>query len=835
MVHFRFALRTMFKTPFVTICVILSIALGIGANTAVFSIFEQVLLRPLPVQEPDRLVNLSAPGPKRGSSALNGAVGNSDEVFSYPMFRDLERVQTVFTGIAAHRQFRANLASRGLTLNTKGVFVSGSYFSVLGVRPALGRLLGPTDDHSIGGSHVVVLSHDFWNTRFGGNPGVLNRTMMVNGQVMTIVGVTQRGFNGTTVGTYPQVFVPITMRGILSSPGSAFDNRRHYWAYLFARLKPGISVEQASAAINGQFHAIVNEIEAPLQQGLSEKAMAQFIATPLILRDGSRGQNTISKGEAKTWLNILFGITAFVLIIACANVANLLLARGATRAAEISLRLSLGASRRQVVLQLFEESCLLALIAGCVGILIAQWTLDLIALLFPVELLRSTPFSLSLPAFLFAAVLAFITSLIFGLYPAIHSTRLNLIIPLKANAAQLSNAKSTARFRNALVCAQIALSLSLLAAAGLFTKSLFNINRENLGMKIDNVITFRVSPLLNSYSHQRSLQLYERMEDELAALPGVTGVTSSSIMLLNRDRDLSSVVVEGYTAGPDTDMTSLYHKIGSSYFSTLGIPLLSGREFTRSDTAGARKVAIVNEAFADKFNLGRDIIGKHIGSTRHRPKSPDMEIVGVVQNSKFLEVTETVPPMYFYPYRQADEIRYLTFYVKTSLNPEQFLPNIRKLMTRVDPNLPVENLRTMPQQVRANISMNRNLSILSAAFACLATVLAVVGLYGVIAYMVTQRTREIGLRIAIGATQAQVRSLILRQVGLITIIGCMIGLALGLFFGRITQSMLFRLEGSDPVVFLGTLIIMTMVALIAGFIPAYRASKIDPMSSLRYE
>ncbi len=830
MINLKFALRMLFKTPFVTLIAIVSLSLGIGANAAIFSLFNQMLLRALPVRDPARLVNLSAPGPKPGSNSCNQA-GDCDQVFSYPMFRDLERVQDVFTGIAAHRRFSANLAARGQTLNGDGMLVSGSYFPVLGVRPALGRMLGPEDDRVIGESHVVVLSYAYWQTRFAGDPGVLNQPLIVNGQEMTIVGVSARGFDGTTLGAKPQVFVPITMRGFMEPFFKGLESRTNYWAYLFARLKPGVSLEQARTALNGQYHAIINDVEAPLQKGLSDQTMARFRAKPVILEEGARGQSLVS-GEAGTPLSLLLGVTGFVLVIACANVANLLLSRGAARSGEMAVRLSIGAGRWQLVSQLLTESCLLAVFAGGVSLLVARWTLDLIASLLPAEAVAMVQFGLDVPVVLFAGLLTLGTGLLFGLFPALHSTRPDLISSLKGQAGQPAGARSAARFRAALATAQIALSLALLVAAGLFLKSLFNVSRVNLGLKADNVITFSVSPLLNGYTPQRSSQLFERLEDELAALPGVSGVTSGMVPLLVGDNWGNSVSVEGFKAGPDTDTNSRYNEIGPAYFRTLGIPLISGREFTRSDAAAAPKVAVVNEAFVKKFNLGRDAVGKRIGD---RGKALDTEIIGLVQNAKYSQVKQEIPPQYFRPYRQDDQLGFLSFYVRTSLDPEQLLPTISKVVARLDPNLPVENLRTLPQQIRENVFLDRMISVLSAAFACLATLLAAVGLYGVLAYTVTQRTREIGLRMALGAAPARVRSMVLRQVAVMALIGGAAGIALAVALGRFAESLLYQLKGSDPAVLAISAVALTLVALGAGFIPAYRASQVDPMQALRYE
>ena len=827
----KFAFRTLFRTPFVTIVAIVSLALGIGANAAIYSLFNQLLLRPMPVQQPERLVNLSAPGPKHGSTSCNQA-GDCEHVFSYPMFRDLERVQTSFTGVAAHRLFGANLASRGQTLSGEGMLVSGSYFQVLGLRPALGRLIGPGDDRAIGESRVAVLSYAYWETRFGSSPDVLNEPLVVNGQSLTVIGVAPRGFEGTTLGSRPQVFVPITLRGTMSPGFDGFENRRTYWAYVFARLKPGVSLDQASVAINGPYSAILNDVELPLQEGMSDQTRARFKARTLELTDGARGQSSVSR-EARQPMTLLLCVTALVLVIACANIANLLLARAGARSSEMAVRLSIGANRWQLVRQLIAESLLLAAMGGLAGLLAAYWTLDLIASLLPAESAAMVPLALDMHVLVFAAALTVGTGLLFGLYPALHSTRPDLVPVLKGQAGQPSGTRAAARFRTSLATAQIALSMALLVSAGLFTKSLLNISRIDLGLKVDNLVTFGISPELNAYTPERSRVLFQRLEDELCAMPGVTGVTASLVPALAGSNWGTSVRVEGFTSGPDIDSGARYNEIGAGYFRTMGVPLLTGREFTRADSLQAPKVAVVNEAFARKFNLGRDAVGKRMSTDDE--ETLDIEIVGLVQDAKYAEVKDAVPPLFFRPYAQDDRIGAVSFYVRTSLDADQLLATIPKVVAQLDPNLPLENVRTMTQQVRENVFLDRFISVLSAAFACLATLLAAVGLYGVLAYTVAQRTREIGLRMALGAEPARVRSMVLKQVGVMTAVGGVIGLAGAVWLGRFAQSLLFDLQGHDPVVLAGSAALLTCVALAAGFIPAHRASRVDPMRALRYE
>ena len=832
MPNFKLAFRTLFKSPFVTLVAILSLALGIGANSAIFSLFDQLLLRPLPVLNPEELVNLAAPGPKPGQQSC-GQAGSCDEIFSYPMFRDLERVQTSFTGIAAHRTFGASLGYQGTSLSGEGLLVSGSYFPVLGLTPALGRLLTPEDDKTIGNHFLVVLSYDYWRNRFQLNPNVLNESLVINSQAMTIVGVAPRGFTGTTLGQNPDVFVPISMRGLMNPGFNGFENRRAYWAYVFGRVKPGVSMEQATVAINGPYRAIVNDVEAPLQKGMSEQTMARFKTKQITSEPGHRGQSSFDN-EARTPLIILLVVTGTVLLIACANIANLLLVRGAGRAAEMAVRLSIGANRRQLITQLMTESIMLAAFGAIAGLVVAKWTLDVIASIVPDDADAMFAFTLSPTMLLFAGGAAIITGIAFGLFPALHSTRPDLAGTLKNQAGQPGGAKAARRFRTTLATVQIAMSMALLVPAGLFAKSLFNVSRVDLGLKTDHMVLFSIAPELNGYNTERTRQLFARMEEELAAIPGVTAVAATMVPVLAGDNWGNSVVVEGFEAGPDTNTSASFNGVGPGYFKTMGIPLMSGREFTHADVFGAPKVAVVNQAFAKKFNLGENPIGKRFGLNGPNAK-PDIEIVGFVQDAKYSDVKREIPPQYFLPYKQEERLGFGNFYVRTATPPEQMLATIPVVMRQLDASLPLGDIKTMEQQIQENVTQDRIISTLSLAFALLATVLAAIGLYGVLAYTVAQRTREFGLRMALGADGGRVRGMVMQQVARMAVVGGVIGMIVAVAVGRLAQSILFELQGHDPVVLTLSTIVLGIVALGAGFIPALRASKIDPMNALRYE
>ena len=578
------AFRSLRRTPILSLAAVLSLALGIGANTAIFSFFNHALLKRLPVPHPEQLVTFTATGPKQGRTSSSSNVGGADAVFSYPLFRDLERGQQAFTGIAAHREVSANIAHGNRTSSEIALLVSGSYFPVLGVQPALGRLLTQDDDRTPGAHRVAVLSHAYWRSRFGEDPSILNETIFINGQPMTVVGVTPRGFQGTTATPEetPRVFLPLTMGGAIHA-GYDFESRREHWLYLFGRLKPGMTREAAQASINGLFSGILRDLELPQMKGAlqTDRGRAQFLARKVSLGDGARGEQP-NRGELIPVYTLMFSITGIVILIACANIANLLLARGVSRAPEFAVRLSLGASRAQLIAQLMIESCILAILGGAAGLFVARWIADVLRASRPSAGDTFLPFEIDAALLVFCFGLSLLTAVIFGMLPAIHSTRIHVTTMARSQGGVTAGASS--RLRSALVTAQIALALALLVVAGLFAKSLVNIGRIDLGMQISNVTTFRVSPALNGYSDERSRALYEQIVEGLSAVPGVTSVTESTIPLLEGSDASANVSVQGFEPAPDADVDANTTFIGPRFFGTLGIPLIAGREFTRADS-----------------------------------------------------------------------------------------------------------------------------------------------------------------------------------------------------------------------------------------------------------
>jgi putative ABC transport system permease protein len=827
----RQAARQLIHRPGFSAVVIAMLAIGIGATTAMFSMFHEVLLAELPVEHPEALVNFGAPGPKAGSTTCTMA-GGCEEIFSYPMFRDLEARQTVLSQLAGHYETFANLAYRDRTEATRAALVSGAYFEALRIRPALGRLLGREDDAQVGESALAVLSYDYWQRATGGDPDVIGRTIVVNGVPLTIVGVAANGFSGNVGGWVPSVFVPLTMRWRMETNVPRSDeDRLAYWIYLFGRLKPGVSIEQARASLNTLHSGILNEVEAPLNAALGPEALEKFRARQLTVEPGAHGQSLLRSAGGPPFA-MLLGVAAAVLAIVCVNVANLILARNATRSTEIAIRASIGASRLQLVRDLLVESAMLALFGGLASIPVAAATLRGVSLLLPWQIAGQFTLALSPSATAFAAAVSIGTVLLFGLLPALRTSFVDPGAAMKGQRGYAAGPRGTGRFGGKLAAVQITCSMVLLVFAGLFAQSLANLSRAKLGMNVDSLVTFTVSPRRNGYENARATQLFDTLERELAAQPGVTGVTSSMVPLLSFSEWGDNVKIDGQEAVPAANAHASMNFVGNGFFRTLGIPLLAGRTFTQADVNGAAAVAIVNESFVRKFRLEDGAIGKRFTLELVSPVKP-VEIVGVVADAKYASVRAENPPQFILP--RNENLGALTFYVRAALPPDEVMRTIRRVVGAADPNLPVSDFMTMDKVIESNLFTERLVAILAGAFAALATLLAAIGLYGVLAYGVAQRTRELGLRLALGATSGGLRSMVMWRVVKIALIAMPIGLALGVALGQAAKALLYGMSGYDPVVLGGAVAVLVGVVLAAGYLPARRASSVDPMEALRYE
>jgi predicted permease len=828
----RQALRQLGRRPGLSLLIIGMLALALGATTATYALYYETLVRPLPVASPEQLVNLGAPGPKYGGTSC-GFAGDCQHVFSYPMFRDLETRQTAFAGIAGHSEFTANVAFRDRAIAASGMLVSGGYFPLLGLRPALGRLLAPADEPRVGEAPVVVLSYAYWRDELGADPGVLGQTLTVNGQPLTIVGVAPAGFFGTVWGRRPRVFVPLSMRWLMEPTVPRSDETRTvYWIYAFVRLRPGARLDQAGASINALYSGILNEIEAPLNTGLPPAALEQFRRRTIVLEAGALGQSVLRSDQpVPTELTLLLGATALVLLIACANIANLLLARGVARSGEMALRSSLGASRGRLVAQLLLESGVLAAAGVVASVPVALLTLRGVLALSPGWVVDNLTIRIDRASLLFAAAAALATVVLFGLAPAVRATRANLASVIKGQAPQAVGGRGTARFRVALATAQIALSTLLLGLAGLFTQSLANVARVDLGMNVDSLVSFSIAPRLSGYSAERTTQLFDRIERELAAVPGVTSVASSGIRVIANETSTYGLSVDGFAHGAGVSTDASMNVVSPRFFETLGVPLLAGRDFTGADRLGASRTAIVNQAFVRKFRLGDAPLGKRF-ATGDKGEH-DIEIVGVAADAKYSSVKDEIPPQFFLPWRQDANVGRLSFYVRAAVDPATLLATLPRVIAGIDPNLPVDELSTLRRTVQENVFLDRLVAVLSAGFAALATLLAAIGLYGLLAYDVARRTRELGLRLALGAAPRALRTMVLRQVGLMAAIGIPVGLAAAVAVGRGAGALLYGLKGYDPAVFAVAVGILCVVVGAAAYLPARRAVGVAPMEALR--
>jgi predicted permease len=796
-----------------------------------FSMFHRLLVQPLPVPEPDRLVNLSAPGPKYGPS-MSGVIGDFDALFTYETFRDLEAEQTVFTGIAGHADFPATLTSAAQTSSGRGALVSGSYFSVLNLKPALGRLIQPQDEPRIGESAVVVLSYDYWRNRFAGDRAVLGRALTVNGHPLTIVGVAPEGFAGTARGYRPQVFVPLSLRWVMQPTMARGEEQRNaYWVYLFARLASGVTIAEASAALNVVHGRILREVESPLLTRLPDAERRRFEARQITFTPGARGQDAVATPIDRP-LKFLLGITGAVLLIVCFNVANLLLARGAARAGEMAIRASVGASRARLIRQLLTEAGVLALLGGMASLAMAFATLVVIGAVIPRRIGSGLPIDLSPTAVLFAAGATLGTLLLFGIAPAWAATGGRFGRLVKGQASHASSGRRMARLRAGLITAQIAFSLVLLVLAGLFARSLINVARVDLGIDVDSLVTFRVSPRQSGYGAEETNALYDRIEQALAARPEVDGVASAAIPLFADFTLGYQVSGPGFEWVPGTDNFSQSNAVSPGYVQTLSMTLRAGRDFAAGDRSGTQRVAIVNEAFVRRFGLGENVVGTHFSLPF---VIDDLEIVGLVADAKYDRVRADVQPQIFTPRAQSTDLPGLVYYVRGSTGADALIATIRRTVAEAAPTVPVESVATMQEQVNGSVYLDRMVTLLSASFAGLATLLAAIGLYGALAYNVAQRTHELGLRLALGAEPAHLRAMVLRQVGVMALAGGVVGVAVSLALGRATQALLFGLSGYDPLVLGAATLVLGAVVLVASYLPARRASSTVPIEALRYQ
>jgi predicted permease len=827
----RYGLRMLAKNPGFTFVAILTLALGIGANTAIFSILNQVLLRKLPVKHPEELVLLKSPGPKTGHVWSDG---DDAEIFSYPLYKGLAKNTSVFDGVIARYPFPASIASHGQTDLGSGELVSGNYFQTLGVGAALGRVLTPEDDQVPGGHPVVVLSHGYWMQHFGGEAGALNKTILVNNTEMTIVGVAQAGFTGVQVGQTPGMFVPLMMKGQMTPNRNGLDDWNDFWLAVLARRKAGVSVEQAQAGINTEYRPLLDQQLATIQRW-DEKKRDLFLKKKIVLSSGAQGRITLQRDSGPA-LIALFAMVALVLLIACTNVANLLLAQGTTRQREFAIRTAMGASRGRMIRQLMAESFLCALAGGALGLVVGTWLMNILT-----QAVVSEGGARGITSKVDGSVLGFaigatvLSGLLFGLLPAWRVTRTTISQMLKDQGSTTSAGPTHVRFRKVLVAGQVAFTLLLLAGASLFTRTLWNLRNQNLGLKTENVITFSIAPDLNGYDTPKTVALVDHLRERVAGLPGVQAVGTSEIPVLTGTDMGANVTIEGRENLDSDDQHNNFDAVSPNYFSTFGVPLLSGREFNAGDTATSLKVGIINEAMAKSFFPKRNPIGVHFALGGGHDVKPNIEIVGVVKTAKEAHVRDEERPYFYLPYSQFGKLNGMSFYVRTQQDPLLLANELRAAVREEDANLPVYELKTVQRVVDEDLFAERMIAGLSASFGCLAALLAALGIYGVLAYLVVQRTREIGIRVALGAEAKDVRKLIYGEVGFMVLAGAVVGLPAAYGLARLSETLLFGVHAGDLPVYAASLAIICAVAIAACYIPSRRATRIDPMVALRYE
>jgi predicted permease len=828
----RYALRILRKNPAFTAVAVLTLALGIGANTAIFSLINAVLLKSLAVQDPQQLVIVSDP-----AMANSRSIGTPrTDIYSYPLYRDLRDGNNVFSGMAASGQeHRVAVEAPGSGVVTEDAtvnLVSGSYFSVLGVSPFRGRSLVPEDDRAKSSNPVAVVSYEFWIRKLAENPAVIGQTVRLNKYPYVIIGIAAPGFFGDTVGEKQDFWVPVSMQPQMMPGRPWLDDIHASWLRVMARLKPGVSRSQAEANLDVLFQQWLQgpqgrSLDPGDQQGLKQQKISVV--------PGGGGFSGL-RPEFSRPLLLLMAIVGLVLLIACVNVANLMLARANSRQREIAVRLAIGASPAHLIRQLLTESALLAFAGGLAGLLVAHWgTASLLKLSLSARAAEGLRVSPDWRVLAFTACVCLVTGLLFGLAPALRSAKLAVAPTLKENTAAQAG---SGRFPlgKILVASQVAVCLLVLFAAGLLVRSLKNLRDLDLGYSRDNILMARVDPVAAGYKPAQLIDYEREMSARLAALPGVRNVTASENGLFSGTESADQMKIEGYTPSRDKDRVAYWDQVGDNYFHALGIPILAGREFGPQDTPTSLKVAIINESMA-KFYFGHaNPIGRKMWIDDQEHKDQPMEIVGVARDVRDHTLRGPVQRRFYVPTGQAlDAIYAINFEIQTAGKPQDLTEPVRKSFAALDANVPVSRIRTLDELVDSSISKDILVARLSTFFGLLALVLACVGLYGVMSYTVSRRTREIGVRMALGAQRTQVLGMVLNEGLKLVLIGIVVGIPVALLASRVFSSMLFGLSPADPLSMLTVIAVLGSIATLAGLIPARRATKVDPIVALRYE
>jgi predicted permease len=825
----RYGVRTLTKNPAFTLIAMATLALGIGANTAMFSLLDQVVLRLLPVRDPERVVIVRETGNHYGNSY-------GPNTISWPMFEDLRDNNQVFSGMFCRFPAAVTISGGDRAAQIPAELVSGSYFPVLGVGAALGRTIAPDDDAVPDSRPVVVLSYSFWRSFFDGDRRIVGRTINLNSYAMTVIGVAQPGFDGVELGVTAKVFVPIMMKTEMTphSDGLKDRRRRLSWVTAYGRLKPGVSTEQAQLSLQPLMHSILEmEVQQPeFTRSATPADREPFLRNRAELLPGS--ENDL-RDDMRKPLWLLVALTGAVLLLACANLANLLLARATARERELAVRLAVGAGRTRIVRQLLTETLLLSAAGAVLGLALAFLT-DRILLRIYLPADAAAEFVVSpIPdgrvlAFVVGAML--LTALVFGLLPAVHGSRTEITLSLKDRSGAAS--ASGISLRRMLVGIQVALSLLLLVGAGLFVRTLRNLDSLGPGFPTDHLLTFRINPSLNGYSDEQTKSFYQRLDINLQTMPGVASVGFSAMPLLKGYAWQNAVLGKDFEGAPIEEQPVL-SEIGPNYFATLGIPIVAGRAFTALDV-GPAKYAVINESFARQYLPGRNPIGQRFGLVDDmQAVSPDIEVIGVIPDRKYRDLRETPPAQAYLPYLEGAHFRFMNVYLRTQGDPRQIENELRERMRQFDPHVPVVELQTVNEQIGLSLRTERLVASLSAVFGGLATLLAVIGLYGVTAYAVMRRTREIGIRMALGAVPGDVIAMVMREVLILIGAGLAAGFLLALALANLVRSQLFGLNPRDPLTFVGSAIVLTVAAGLAGFIPALRASSLAATTALRHE